>query len=382
MLQPSYFNEEHKMFRDTVKRFVEKELAPHADEWEAAEDFPVEIFKLFGGQGYLGIRYDPKYGGSGLDFWYTAILCEELVGSGMIGLPVDILVQCELATAVIHSVGTVEQKQEFLAPAIRGEKIVALGITEPDTGSDVASIRTSAKRDGDHYIINGAKTFISNGTRADFITLAVRTGEKGHRGVSLIIFPTDTKGFQVARKLEKTGAKTSQTAELSFEDCRVPAKNLLGKEGDGFRYIMRHFQGERLVLACFANALMQRAYDLAVQYGHERKVFGKPILAYQVWKHRMADVLTKIHAARQLTYHACDLLNRGMKEADNIVSMAKLFSTEMARPVVQECYQMFGGYAFMEEYPIARLFRDTAAFTIGAGTSEIMREIIAKESEL
>jgi len=328
------------------------------------------------------VRADPAYGGSGLDYWYTVILCEELVRSGMIGLPVDVMVQCEFATGVIDTAGTDDQKREFLAPAIRGEKLAALGLTEPDAGSDVAAIRTSARRDGDHYIINGAKTFISNGTRADFITLAVRTGGPGAKGISLIIVPTNAEGFKVARKLEKTGARTSQTAELFFEDVKAPAKNLIGEEGQGFKFIMEHFRGERLVLACLANGQMQRAYELAVEYGRERKVFGKPVLGHQVWRHRMADVLTSIQASKQLTYHACDLLNRGLPEAEAAVSMAKLFACENARPVVAECYQVFGGYAFMEEYPIARLYRDTAALTIGAGTSEIMREIIARKSGL
>jgi citronellyl-CoA dehydrogenase len=374
------WTKEHQLFRSSLRDYVKGELAPYADEWESQQTFPRKVFKELGNLGFLGIRYPEKYGGSDLDYWYTVILCEELVRSGMLGLAIDVMVQCEFSIGVINDIGTAEQKEKFLAPAIAGEKLAALGITEPGAGSDVAALQTTAIKDGNHYIINGSKTFISNGTRADFINLAVRTGEDGRRGISLILVPTDIPGFQAVH-LKKTGVHTSHTAELFFDDCRVPASNLLGEEGDGFRQIMLHFQGERLILASFANAMMNWALELALEYGRKRCVFKKPVTSYQIWRHRIADILTRIEASRQLTYHACDSLIKGEK-VESAVSMAKLFPTESVRPVVSECYQIFGGYAYMEDYPIARIYRDVAAMTIGAGTSEVMREIISRENKI
>ncbi len=374
------WTKEHRLFRSSVRDYVKKRLVPNVEDWEKQQTFPREIYNELGELGFLGIRYPGKWGGSDLDYWYTVILCEELIRSGMLGLSVDIMVQCEFAIGVVADMGSDEQKENFLKPALKGEKLAALGLTEPDAGSDVAALRTKAVRDGDHYVINGSKTFISNGSHADFVTLAVKTSDEGHRGISLILVPTDTTGYE-ARRLAKTGIHTSHTVEMFFSDCRVPTANLLGKEGDGFKQIMIHFQGERLVLACFANAIMQFAVDLALDYGKKRTVFGNSITSYQVWRHRFADVLTRIEASRQLTYHACDLLVSGEK-AESAVSMAKLFATEATKPVVNECYQVFGGSAYMEESPIARIYRDVGAMTIGAGTSEIMREIIAREERI
>ena len=374
------WTKEHKLFRSTVRDYVKRRLVPYVDEWEAEKTFPREVFRELGDLGYIGIRYPEKYGGSDLDYWHTVILSEELALSGMLGLAIDVMVQSEFAISVINDIGTEEQKERFLRPAIAGQKLAALGITEPAAGSDVASIETTAIRDGDYYIINGSKIFISNGTRADFVTLSTRTGERGSQGISLLLVPTDIPGFQ-ALPLKKTGVHTSHTAELFFDNCRVPVSNRLGKEGEGFKQIMSHFQGERLILACFANAMMQSAVELASAYGKKRLVFKKPVISYQIWRHRLADVLTRIEASRQLTYHACDMLVR-RERAESAISMAKLFATESVRQVVSECYQVFGGYGYMEEYPIARIYRDVSAMTIGAGTSEIMREIIARENKL
>ena len=367
------WTEEHEQFRSSIKAYVEKQLKPNAEKWEADQSFPREVFTELGELGYLGIRYPEDYGGSNLDYWYTVIFCEELVRSGMLGLAVDVMVQCEFAIGVINAVGTEDQKERFLKPAIAGEKLIALGLSEPCAGSDLAGIATRAVRDGDYYIINGSKTFISNAGRADYVTLAVVTGDGG---ISLIMVPTDTPGFSRTR-MKKIGVHTSLTCELSLQDCRVPVENLLGSENGGFKLILRHFQGERLVLAAFANTMMQNALDLALEYGRERKIFGKNITSYQVWKHRLADVMTTMAASRQLTYHACDLLVRN-ENPENVISMAKLFATEHVRPVVNECYQVFGGYAYMDEYPISRIYRDVGAMTIGAGSSEVMREIIAQ----
>ncbi len=378
-IESVYFSEEHHLFRATLRAFVEKELKPHADEWEQAERFPNELFRTFGKLGYLGLRFPVEYGGQGLDYWYTVVLCEELVRCQSLGVGVGLLVQSEMATSVISKYGTAEQKREFLAPAIAGEKIAALGITEPGHGSNVANLRTTARRDGDDWVINGSKTFISNGTRANFITLAARTADKGARGVSVILVPTDTKGFSVGRALKKMGTHSSDIAELFFQDVRVPVGNLVGEQGRGFAYVMELFQGERLVLASFANGIMQALWEEALNYGRAREVFGLPIVGHQAWRHRLADMLTQMEAARQLTYFACDRLNR-TASAQKEVSMAKLYACELVKRVAETVLQLHGGYGYMEEYPVCRFYRDVAAFGIGAGTSEIMREIIAKEA--
>ncbi len=377
-IESVYFNAEHQLFRETLRAFVEKELKPHADEWEQ-NLFPRELFETFGKLGYLGLRFPEEYGGQGLDYWYTVILCEELVRCRSLGVGVGLLVQSEMATSVINKYGTAEQKREFLAPAIAGEKIAALGITEPGYGSNVAGLGTTARRVGDEWVINGSKIFISNGTRANFVTLAARTGGEGARGVSLILVPTDAKGFSVGRALKKMGTHSSDLAELYFEDVHVPVRNLVGEAGRGFGYVMELFQGERLVLASFANGIMQTLWEEALNYGKTRQVFGQPIAQHQYWRHRLAEMLSQMEAARQLTYYACDRLNR-TASAQKEVSMAKLYACELVKRVAETVLQLFGGYGYMEEYPIARFYRDVAAFGIGAGTSEVMREIIAKEA--
>ncbi|MFQ5352298.1 MAG: acyl-CoA dehydrogenase family protein, partial [Candidatus Binatia bacterium] len=269
------------------------------------------------------------------------------------------------------------QKRSLLPDAIAGRKVFALGISEPSAGSDVAALRTTARRDGDDYVIDGSKIFITNGTRADFISLAVRTGGEGAAGVSMIIFPTDTPGFSIGRKLEKMGNHAGDTAELFFDGCRVPSSNLLGAEGDGFKAIMHLFQGERLVLSALACGVMNQLYNLAYDYAAGRSIFGQPIIGFQVWRHRLADVETLIEASRQLTYSAAYLLSRG-ERADREVSIAKLFTSDAVKRVASEALQIHGGYGYMEDYLVCRLYRDVAAFTIGAGSSEVMREILAK----
>lgn len=373
----NYFTENHNIFRKSVRDFVEKELAPHSEEWEKSESFPREVFKKMGELGFLGIRMPEKYGGSGLDYWYTVCFAEELPRSRMAGLNMSILVQTDMATPVIAEIGTEEQCKEFLVPAIKGEKIAALGVTEPGAGSDVANIKTTAKRVGGDYVINGAKTFITNGTRADFITLAVRTGGEGYGGISLVLFPTDTKGFSVGRKLKKLGNKTSDTAELFFDNCKIPVRYLLGEENHGFYYIMNNFQGERLVAAVTGIAGCQLMWEDAYRYSLERHAFGKPIGKFQVWRHRLVDLLTQIEAGRMLTYQACDLFNRKINCVREI-SMAKLYVAELAIKVANECLQIHGGYGYMEEYDISRAYRDVRLLSIGGGTSEIMKEIIGK----
>jgi citronellyl-CoA dehydrogenase len=371
------FTPEHELFRKSVREYVDKRLRPHAEEWEAKQIFPREVFKEMGELGFLGIRVPEEYGGSGLDYWYTVVFAEELTRSTMAGLNMSMLVQTDMATPIIWEIGEDYHKRNFGVPAMKGEAVAALGVSEPNAGSDVASIRTTARRDGDDYVINGQKTFITNGTRADFITLAVRTGGEGYAGLSLVMFPTDTKGFQVGRALKKIGNHTSDTAELFFEDCRIPAKNRLGEEGHGFYYIMRNFQGERLAAAIISVSGAQHIWDQTVAYAHDRKAFGRPIGSFQVWKHKLVEHLTSIEAARRLTYHACDLFNR-KEEAIREITMAKLFAGDLLQRVVYDCQQLYGGWGYIEEFHIARAYRDVRLVTIGGGTSEIMKEILTK----
>lgn len=374
---PSPFTPEHEMFRKTVRDFAEKDLLPHQEKWEAAREFPREVFKKAGELGILGVCYPEAVGGSAGDYWFKVVFCEEIVRCRMAGLAMDLFVQSDIATPVINVLGTEEQVKEFLIPAIQGEKIAALGVTEPDCGSDVAGIKTRAEAKGEDYVINGSKMFCTNGGRGDFITLAVRTGGPGHKGISLVTFPTDTKGFSVGKKLEKLGNHTSDTALLFFENCRIPKRYLLGEENRGFKYIMENFQGERLVAALISVAGAELALDDAVAYTSQREAFGKKIIDFQVWQHRFAERYTQLEAARRLSYHAVTLFNAG-EECTKEISMAKLFAGDLAQQIAYDCLQAHGGVGYMEEYDPARFARDIRLITIGAGTSEIMKEIIAK----
>ena len=372
------YTEEHEMFRRSVRAFAEREIAPYSEEWDRARRFPDELFPKAGKLGCFGLRFDEQYGGLGLDYWYVGIMIEELMRGRNVGAVVGLLIQCEMATSVIHKYGSEELKREFLAPAIAGERIAALGVTEPGAGSDVAAIRTTARRVGDEYVINGQKTLITNGLRADFVTLAVRTGGPGPGGVSAILVPADAPGFSRGRALKHTLVPSSDMAELFFQDCRVPARNLVGEEGKGFYYIMDLFQGERLVLAYIINSLAREMIEEALGYMKERSAFGKKLSEMQVWRHRFADLLTEWEASKMLAYRATDLLNRGAQEASAAVSMARLFAAEFIRRAATECVQVFGGYGLMEEYWIARAVIGVHGFGVGAGTQEIQREIIAK----
>jgi citronellyl-CoA dehydrogenase len=376
---PTFFTPEHEAFRKSVRQWVEKELTPHSLEWDRAGIFPKEIFKQAGELGFLGINHDPKYGGSGLDYWYVTAFCEELVRSQNAGINMALMVQGQMATPIINELGTDEQKRLFLEPALKGEKIAALGVSEPGAGSDVANLKTTARRVGDDYVINGSKMWITNGTRADFITLAVRTGEKGYGGVSLLTFPTDVKGFSVSKKLEKVGNLSSDTALLYFEDCRIPARYVLGEENEGFYHIMTNFQGERLVAAISAVSAMDLMVADAIKYGHEREAFGKPIIKFQVWRHKFVEMLSQIEAARRLTYHAVELFDAKENPVKE-VSMAKLVAGDLAQRVAYDCQQFYGGMGYVEETHIARAWRDIRLITIGGGTSEVMKEIISKLS--
>jgi alkylation response protein AidB-like acyl-CoA dehydrogenase len=373
------FTEEHELFRDAARKFVDKELAPHADEWEEAEGFPDSVFTRMGELGYLGLRFPEKYGGQDCDFLFSVVLAEELGRCGMGSIGMAVAVQSEMATPPIHKFGTEEQKMKYLLPANQGKKIACLGISEPNAGSDVAAIQTTARRDGDHWVINGRKIFITNGVRAHFIVLVARTGEKrGYKGFSLFLVDKGTPGFTVTRKLDKVGMRSSDTAELLFEDCRVPADALLGEEGKGFYHIMWELQGERIMGAANAVSRAQMAYELALKYSQERVQFGKPLAHFQVTRHRLADMATEIEAAKHLIYYCAWQFQHGEVPVKEI-SMAKLFSAQMSARVSDAALQIHGGYGYMMEYPVQRFWRDIRLSRIGGGTDEIMKEIIANE---
>lgn len=373
------FSEEHDLFRASVRKFVEKELAPHSDAWEEKGGFPDSVLTRMGELGYLGLRYPEEYGGQNCDFLFSIVLAEELgrCGNGSIGMAVA--VQCEMATPPIFKFGTEEQKLKYLIPANQGKKIACLGITEPNAGSDVAAIQTTARKDGDDWVINGRKIFITNGVRADFITLVARTGDKkGYKGFSLFLVDKGTPGFTVTRKLDKLGMRSSDTAELLFEDCRVPGDALLGEAGKGFYHIMWELQGERIMGAANAVSRAQVAFELALKYSQERVQFGKPLSHFQVTRHRLADMATELEAARHLVYYCAWLFQNGEYPVKEI-SMAKLFTAQAANRVADAALQIHGGYGYMMEYPIQRYWRDIRLSRIGGGTDEVMKEVIANE---
>jgi citronellyl-CoA dehydrogenase len=378
-MQPR-LTEEHEILRNSVADFVGREITPNVRQWEREGEVPRSLFSKLAELGYLGVRLSPEHGGGGQDFWFTTVLLQEVMKCGSIGVGVAIMTHAEFATKVIDRGGSAELKEKYVRPAAEGRMIGALGVSEPDAGSDVAALKTRAVRDGDDYVINGSKVYITNGTIADYITTAVRTGEAGHRGISLIVVPADSKGL-TRRRLQKIGTHASDTAELFFEDVRVSASNMVGEENKGFRLIMGGFEGERLVLAVMACSQARLMFEEARKWGHDRKAFGQPLLGFQVWQHRLADVLTKLVAAETLTYRAIDMYVNG-EPANSEISMAKLFATEMALDTARECAQFQGGLSHMEECLIGRLYRDSLALTIGAGTSETMRGIISRTNEL
>src|SRR5271170_3957785 len=284
-----YFSEEHEMIRQTVKRFCREEIAPYAEEWDHAGIFPKELFKKAANLGLFGIRIDPEWGGLGLDWWASAAFLESMAYADSGSVSMAMMVQAEITLPVLDELGTREQKEEFLKPAIAGDMIAALGISEPGGGSDVAAMKTRARVDGGDLVISGQKLWITNGTRADFVILGVRTGEEGHKGISLVLLPSKTKGFSVGKKLSKVGNLSSDTAELFFDECRIPRSHVLGELNRGFYYIMHNFQGERLVAAMGALAGMDRAIQYAMDYGEERSAFGSPVRKFQVWRHKRSE---------------------------------------------------------------------------------------------
>lgn len=375
-----YFTPEQRAFQRTIRDFFEHEINPHVDEWEKARIFPAhQVFKRCGELGLLGITYDPDYGGSGLDYWWTAAYCEAMSASCKCnGVPMAIMVQTDMCTPALHDFGSRDLKERYLRPAIAGEIVGAIGVTEPGAGSDVFALRTSARRDGDSYLINGRKIFITNGTQADFITLLARTNpEQGHHGFSLFIVPTDLPGFSVARKLEKIGNHCSDTAELVFDDVRVPVENRIGEEGMGFIYQMKQFQKERMVAAIGAAAGAQALLDHTIQYVKDRRVFGKPLALKQHIQFTLAELQTEIELLRQFNYHCVRMYVAG-EECTRETSMAKVYAGRMLRRVADSCLQFHGGYGYMDEYMVSRFWRDSRLLSIGGGADEVMLQIIAR----
>ena len=373
-----YFTEEHQIFRTSIRKFVEKEIKPHIDHWEDEELFPVELYKKAADAGFLGLEYPEAYGGSPCDKFMNIAYTEEMIRAGSVGLVAG-LGSYSIAMPPVLSMGTEKQKQKFLVPVLKGEKISALGITEPNAGSDVANIRTRAVRNGDHYIVNGSKTFITSGCRAHFITTAVRTGGAGYKGVSLLMIDSSTPGFTVAKKIRKMGWNASDTAELSFVDCRVPVENMLGGEGQGFVGIMINFQNERLALAVMAHAVAELALEESIKYAKTREAFGRTLSGFQVTRHKLVDMATRVEVAKQFNYRVAAKMQAG-QDAIRDVSMAKNFACEVCDKVVYDAVQIHGGYGYAREYLVERLYRDSRILGIGGGTTEIMKEIISKVS--
>lgn len=372
-----YFTEEHQLFRESLKEFLQKEVVPHIDDWEASGTIDRSIWTKFGEMGFLGLATPEKYGGMGLDLFYTVILLEELqkVNSG--GFAAAVWAHVYLAMTHLNKNANEAQKEHYLTSSVKGEMIGCLGVTEPFGGSDVAAMRTTAVKKDDTYVINGSKTFITNGVYGDYIILSAKTDPKaGNKGISLFLVDLKSKGVS-ANKLNKLGWRASDTAELAFDNVVVPASNLMGKEGTGFGFIMEAFALERLVMAINAHARAEFSLDYVLKYMSERETFGKSINQYQALRHRIVDLHADMDMCKHYNYGVIYNMEKGgyvVREA----TIAKLKSTKMADDMAYECLQFLGGYGYIEDYPMARLFRDSRLGPIGGGTSEILREIIAK----
>ena len=372
------FREEHELFRQQCRRFVEKELAPHAMEWEAKKDFPNEVFRRVGEMGYHGILIPEEYEGSGGDYLMASVWSEEMTRIGSGGVSAGLGMHGLIVLPAIARFGSEDQKKRFLIPGVRGEKIGALGLTEPVAGSDLSRILSTARKEGGHYVLDGSKTFITNGSRADFVLVLCKTDPgAGTKGFSTLIVEKGMPGFSQGRPLEKLGWQAGDTAELTFEKVVVPAANRLGEEGMGFYDAMANLEWERLIMALGTVYGAQLAFDKTRTYILQREAFGRPIGKFQVNRHKMADMATEIEASRQLNYHALRKLVNG-EECAREVSMAKIFSAKMGDYVATTCLQLHGGYGYMREYEIERFFRDVRINSIGGGTSEVLKEIIGR----
>ncbi|HJZ37929.1 MAG TPA: acyl-CoA dehydrogenase family protein [Solirubrobacterales bacterium] len=373
------FGQEHEELRATVARFVAAEVAPNVDEWERAEEFPRDLYRRCADLGFLGLKFPERYGGQGGDHLHDAVWVEELARSGGSGgVAAGLNAHTSIALPPIFNFGTEEQHQRWLVPGIAGEKIGALGITEPGAGSDVAGITTSARKVDGGYVVNGSKTFITNGVRADFLVCACKTTEAGgHDGISFLVLEREMAGYEVTRKLEKLGWHSSDTGELSFTDVEVPAANLLGEENGGFRLIMANFAWERLLMAIGAVGAMQRLLTIAVAYAQEREAFGRPIGKFQAIRHQIAEMATKAEVSRAITYAALRLFHTNQPCIPQ-VAMAKLLTQRSALEIADQTLQIHGGYGYTREYGIERAVRDARLGPIGGGTDEVMKEIIGK----
>ncbi len=376
-MKSPYFTEEHELFRQSVRQFVEKEIIPYGNQWEKEEKISRDLFLKLGGQGFLGINHEEAYGGSKADIFYTCAYLEELAKSSYAGVCAAVSVHQYMAINHIAEAGSHELKERFLRPSIEGKKVGAIAITEPFGGSDVQAMRTTARKEGDYYIINGSKTFITNGHFCDFVVVACKTDTNaGINGISLIVIERGSEGF-TSSQLKKIGWHSSDTGELAFDNVKVPVSNLVGKEGMGFFYIMESFQIERLVAGILGIGGGEACLETTLKYMNEREAFGRSIKKFQVLRHEMVQLYTELEAGRQMTYNACRMFQNGevpVKEA----SMVKLYMTELGNKIVDKCLQMFGGYGYMEDFPIARAYRDARVGTIVGGTTQIMREILAK----
>ncbi len=376
-MNSTYFTEEHQMFRETFRDFLQKEVVPHIEKWEKTGTIERFIWKKFGDMGIFGLTYPEAYGGSNLDLFYTVIFLEEMQKIKSSGFAAAMWAHAYLAMTHLNAEGDERIKQEYLAPSIVGDKIGALCITEPFGGSDVAGMRTTAVKKGDVYVINGSKTFITNGVYADYYVVAAKTQpELGNKGISIFLIDAKTTGIN-ATKLDKLGWRASDTAEISFDQVEIPAVNLMGEEGKGFPYIMQHFALERLIMGINAHARAEWAIDYTIEYMSQREAFGKKINQFQALRHKLVDHATDVEHCKIFNYATIDRLNKGeyvVKEA----TMSKLKSTKVADETIYSCLQMLGGYGYMEEYPLARLLRDSRLGPIGGGTSEILREILSK----
>lgn len=372
-----YFTEEHEAFRESFKDFLQKEVVPHIEKWEKTGTIDRFIWEKFGEMGYFGISYPEQYGGLALDIFYMVIFLEELQKINSGGFAAAMWAHTYLAMTHLYKEGDERIKKEYLTPSIEGKKIGCLCITEPFGGSDVAGMRTTAVKEGDYYLINGSKTFITNGVYSDYLIVAAKTNSQAnHQGISIFLIDRDTPGI-TATKLDKLGWKASDTGEIAFDNVEIPAQNLMGQEGKGFGYIMQHFALERLVMGINAHARAEYAVDYAVQYMSERKAFGKTLDQFQALRHKVAEMASEVEMCKEFNYSIAKRLDEGIyvvKEA----SMSKLLSTKIADQVIYDALQLLGGYGYMEEYPIARLLRDSRLGPIGGGTSEILKEIIAK----
>lgn len=375
----SPFTEEHQAFRQSLRKFIAAEINPYVDAWEEAEIFPAhEVFAKMAALGFFGLSYPEQYGGQGLDYWYNVVMAEELAGIHCGGIPMAIGVHTDMSTPALNDFGSHELKKRFLEPALRGQMVTAIAVTEPGSGSDVASIQTRADSDGDDYLINGSKLYITNGTQADWLCVLARTEPGvGYRGMSLIIVPTNLPGFSVSRKLKKMGNHSSDTAELAFDNVRVPKSNRIGEEGQGFVYQMLQFQKERLIGSVMAYSGAERMIRLTIDYCRQRKTFGKPLIENQWIYFKLSELLTEIELLRQLCYHCTRKLLAG-EDFTREASMAKLKAGRLVRETADTCVQFHGGMGYMEEYPLARYYRDSRLLSIGAGADEVMLGIIAK----